>query len=485
MVRKQPENPNKGQPWPPEVKKQYGEAKYEMKIGKVATDIIVQTRQYKLITPLFGGGVEPGENDPDNLIRATEIRGQLRFWWRAIRGWQFGDDLVAMKNCEDQIWGAASNVKGQNEKEKNPEQNKIKKWEAVVQIIIEGTKEGVSIEPFEVVEKDRRGQKVLDAKPKDLRPEYGAFLSYIAFPLKPSQKDLEEAQRKEDVVLKKLQKDITFTLKISFPKESKEDVEAALWAWETFGGVGARTRRGFGALLLEKINGNDLENEKLPPADPDEAKAWIRAKLPNYSEASRKQLPVNVPRVEAAIKMRVLRSFPRPADAWQQLIDQLRKFRQPRVDSRSGHPSQFGKSLWPEATALRRRLHPRQGLGHTPDKFPRAAFGLPIVFHLAHEKPAKTITLQGLKDEQERWASRLILKPVPCRGKQFLALAILLNGSELPEENLALIDDGKPWKTIPTEQTHIKAGELPGLRDVLGNESDILLAFLNYLKKEN
>src|SRR5712692_5047904 len=71
---------------------------------------ITQQREYELITPLFGGGVEPGFADPVTVVRATEIRGQLRFWWRAMRGGNpnFDGELRKMKQVEDLIWGAAS-----------------------------------------------------------------------------------------------------------------------------------------------------------------------------------------------------------------------------------------------------------------------------------------------------------------------------------------------------------------------------------------
>ena len=59
-------------------------------------DLIVQERTYKLITPLYGGGVEAGKTDSVTPIRGTEIRGQLRFWWRAMRGGQFNGDLQTM-----------------------------------------------------------------------------------------------------------------------------------------------------------------------------------------------------------------------------------------------------------------------------------------------------------------------------------------------------------------------------------------------------
>src|SRR5690348_3068260 len=73
-------------------------------------ELIRQERKYELITPLFGGGVEPGVNDEVTPISGKAIRGQLRFWWRATRGQFGGDDegLRKMKECEDLIWGAAS-----------------------------------------------------------------------------------------------------------------------------------------------------------------------------------------------------------------------------------------------------------------------------------------------------------------------------------------------------------------------------------------
>lgn len=43
-------------------------------------------RRYRcrLLTPLYGGGVTAGEIDRQMPVRATAIRGQLRFWWRLL-----------------------------------------------------------------------------------------------------------------------------------------------------------------------------------------------------------------------------------------------------------------------------------------------------------------------------------------------------------------------------------------------------------------
>nr|WP_235283788.1 MULTISPECIES: type III-B CRISPR module RAMP protein Cmr1 [Thermus] len=64
-------------------------------------------RTYRLLTPLFGGGVEPRLADPVTVVRGTEVRGQLRFWWRAVRGWQAEGDLKRLFDLEAAIFGSA------------------------------------------------------------------------------------------------------------------------------------------------------------------------------------------------------------------------------------------------------------------------------------------------------------------------------------------------------------------------------------------
>lgn len=39
----------------------------------------------ELITPMYGGGVKAGRVDCKMPIRASALRGQLRFWWRLLR----------------------------------------------------------------------------------------------------------------------------------------------------------------------------------------------------------------------------------------------------------------------------------------------------------------------------------------------------------------------------------------------------------------
>ena len=71
----------------------------------VESDFVVAVR-CTLITPMFGGGVRPGEVDCDMPIRASALRGQLRFWWRLLNG--AGRKPTDLFIAESALWGGIS-----------------------------------------------------------------------------------------------------------------------------------------------------------------------------------------------------------------------------------------------------------------------------------------------------------------------------------------------------------------------------------------
>src|SRR5260370_13732341 len=131
IMRKQPGNP------PPQV------------TPKRDDKVITQVREYELITPLFGGGVTPNEADPVTPIRGTEIRGHLRFWWRAWCGGkaEFNGDLTKMKKAEGELWGTAAKKTAKTTKEDKAQQE----IHQPVQISIEAINSGTGIKPFIIV----------------------------------------------------------------------------------------------------------------------------------------------------------------------------------------------------------------------------------------------------------------------------------------------------------------------------------------------
>ena len=54
-------------------------------VRALRTDIAeTVTVRCRLITPMYGGGVRPGEVDTEMPIRASAVRGQQSFWWRLL-----------------------------------------------------------------------------------------------------------------------------------------------------------------------------------------------------------------------------------------------------------------------------------------------------------------------------------------------------------------------------------------------------------------
>lgn len=141
------------------------------------------------------------------------------------------------------------------------------------------------------------------------------------------------------------------------------------------------------------------------------------------------------------------------------------------------------RSKWPEAEAIRGITGDRDSkyppLSH-PQKFPRAAFGLPIVFHFRDDigDPDDT-TLQRSDKEKERLASPLILRPFVCKDGKAVGLVLLLEGRQTYPDVLELVNENKqPYSvTIDTKLTPAEAKDIPAL----DGETDVLKAFMEYL----
>lgn len=307
---------------------------------------VVWERTYRLLTPLFGGGVKPKEMDPVTVVRATEVRGQLRFFWRAVRGWQAEGSLDRLRELEARIFGSTERS-------------------SPLVVFLETEEKGQSKDAFV----DQPGKTFPKPQPNVAHP-------YLAFPLQRTSQDPKNYP---------VQVGVVFRLTLRFPKELREEVEAALWAWETFGGIGARTRRGFGAIAREGSS---------PPKE-----AEIRERLRRYSRPT--GWPEGVPHLTPGSLVRVVNL------SWREVAERYQGFRQ----DRTGQGSRPGKNRWPEPDALRSLLVQR-GPQDPLIKFPRGQFGLPIDFQF--DKILPKSTLKGA--EAERLASPLLFRPLAERS---------------------------------------------------------------------
>jgi CRISPR-associated protein Cmr1 len=407
-------------------------------------ETVSQVRKYELITPLFGGGVEPGFADPVTVIRGASIRGQLRFWWRACRAAEY-TSVGEMKANEDKIWGSTKQPSSVII-EVFPDQEKVITPETAFQVVIEDGKRKV-----------KASQKIAP---------------YAAFPLLPDKDEQKQiCWKSEDVLV-----GVGFTLSLRYPQSLQFDVQAATWAWETFGGIGARTRRGFGTLRLLSDGGgtHDL------PADPVRIEQIIGDQLKKYvADGSGGHGVPKLPRRtqsgnSIAIKVTNVRS--NATESWKYLTDRLNNFRQARYGGK------YGLSQWPEANEIRRRTHnPPKIADDAPDgdlvrKFPRAVFGLPIIFHMPHDPGVPDITLRG--GANDRFASPLVLRPLACAGGKAVGLALILEGQPHPPRGLWL--DGFTFDD-PVVDYSLTLNEARRVPPLQGNQN-VLQAFLKILR---
>lgn len=407
---------------------------------------VTQLRHYKLITPLFGGGVDPGEVDEEFPVRGSTVRGQLRFWWRATCGGRFKGDRNAMKAYEDLIWGST-------------------KGASRVAVTVLNAKPGTLFNSV-----NRHGE------PVDVG-HISSVDSYAAFSLRATGNSEAGVVRQH----------VAFDLRLSFQADVADDVRAALWAWETFGGVGARTRRGFGALQFSKVDFLDGNNDGTWSWEygGDEVTSRLAADVARY--VSDQSFPDNVPHLSRdPARYRVARhgSGSDPIATWRALVESLRNFRQSRD---LGRPRP-GRSHWPEPDAIRRitrKTHTLRPPKYTFNKFPRAAFGLPIIFEFKndHERrifePNKT-TLEGTM--HSRLASPLILRPLALVGGTYVGLGIVLEGSG-PERlpgGLTLKDaPGNP--RVYSQLDPAEAAAIQSRHPTYNGNTDMLQAFLDQL----
>lgn len=406
--------------------------------------IVRMTRDYTLITPLFGGGAEKQQADAVTVVRGSEVRAHLRFWWRAVRGGAYGGDLAKMKAREDEIWGAPADTSGRQRQDDAAKP----KPPPTVQLALTVTDRGKKLEVIGRSGKNK-GREVHVGAPDS---PYG----YVAFPLYQTDKN--------SFVLA----GVKFTLTLTCATEHVKEVEAALWGWETFGGIGARTRRGFGAVTCTNV-------AEARPASPQQFGQWLEAALDRYTIKGR--WPKEVPYLDLNLStFRIVGAFDDPTAAWEHLIARLREFRQYRVDKGTGKRSPYGRSVWPEPREIRRLVAlPRKQQGAPAStRFPRAAFGLPIIFQFKDSNPVKQVELN--LSEHDRLASPLILKPLQCANGKSVALAVLLKTPALP-----------PGDHLELDGHHVSAQLSPADAAAitpLDKNQNVLDAFLAWLMKK-
>ena len=403
----------------------------------------------KLVTPMYGGGVKAGIVDTEMPIRATEIRGQLRFWWR-IACCELQLPSQEMFRRESAIFGSIGT--------EIPVSSKI-------EVRVKNVFNPVLEAAFEYQRDTREG------KQGKFRTSPDAARWADGYALFSAQGELGEGNSKivkapNTLAIPSMDSISDFILEIRLDEalsdQQKNEINMALRWWSSFGGLGARTRRGLGAILVMGV-------APVTPAEVIEKKGVIKFIM----------TPGN------------------PIDSWKKSIIKLKDFRQTkgvgRNPSASDSQSPAGRSLWPEADALR-MLSGRSDVKHSKrlvegDIFPRAAFGLPIVFHFKDKSDPDDHILEPANsrdNKRERMASPLILRPY-WDGEVWKPAALLLPGWEkaLTQPLKFKGQNYQPahWPTNIDEGKTLAAKIRPMKNGDHIRAADPLSAFMNFFEK--
>lgn len=362
--------------------------------------------EIRVVTPMFGGSAEAGKINEKYPIRSSSIRGHLRFWWRATKGAQFKNEKELYER-ESEIFGNTNRP------------SSVKIW----------------------VDHDEIKNAVSDL-------QY-LYPSYVLFPFRENKSST------------KYSKDFSFRLHIEYADQSvRTEIEAALWAWINFGGIGTRTRRGCGSLYCEyfSLKESEVHESKL--------EKWFQDNMRKYRIEILEQDQVREWPTLSTITIQENKKDIQYA--WNEVIEAYKSFRRRANKGK-------GRSHWPEADSIRKitgEFETRHkdpitiSLKKNDIAFPRAQFGLPIVFSFKPGKdPYRTELI--LSEKKTRLASPVITKAIAINEKQGYGAIIVLNQPRIKElvlkkqrgKVLKKIYAHQIYTSIPTYKKPEKPGE--------------------------
>lgn len=419
-----------------------------------------ESLQCRLVTPMYGGGVKSAEPDIQQPIRVTAIRGQLRFWWRLLASQKVFElpENVSIRQAEFALWG------GMNDGDESGKASAV--LLRVNKVLFEGKNT-----------KDKNKKSEI-APYTDYAPRMSDILNYVLFPardtdihlLKPEFSwQLEWHIDKNAPVFWRTEKKDSKEKRIEFLDETyqelnKQVIETLRW-WTTFGGLGARTRRGCGAFIVEQSTRPEIVR---PIVEVDIKKAGC-------------QFAITTDNAPNAIK------------AWEIAVKRLRDFRQGAMVGRN---KDKGYSLWKEANAIKSIVKDPRTSNKSP--FARGMFGMPIIFNFIGQDDIDVLGTHRFSlqpENKERMASPLIIKPI-YQNKQWHAVALLLPYKLILKGQLK-IEPKKKGKKTNIKQQKIKEIKSVYIWDDAQTSSysilpiennggeDPLKAFMTYFAKSN
>lgn len=329
----------------------------------------------RLATPMIGGGVESGQPDKEWPIRASAIRGHLRWWWRAVVGFSLSPQ--EMRKQEAELWGWAGRIH-----EDGKQEDLVR--ESSIQIVV--TPEQGS---FGYGRECRSSMRPANCTEHPCQRNNGGCQSIPGYV-----KDVLLQGRDKTSMDVLREGCFALTIKpshLTIDPELLKGVFSSLRAWLLLGGIGARTRRGAGCLSIVQSNLPNIEPNRLN----------LDGRQP-FGDAAR------VPTLRDATMFKGAACDDATA-AWRKAINLWRAFRKgidfrPNLEDGLNPEETQADSGWPDwETSL------SPSTNHDVVSIPKASLGLPYTLYRPDPRCEITYTLG---DTSTRMGSWVITKPV-------------------------------------------------------------------------
>lgn len=373
---------------------------------------------YGVVTPMFCSGSDPGRPE----LRLSSFKGVLRFWWRALAWAEYGADYSVIRTKESGLFGSAES--GQSQVDLRMMQNP-----------------NPSIVPV--------GKQL--CLPGSGNREIGAGARYLGYGVMEAFDSRKRNKRAGQLTRACFQCPFEFTVRMRVRKADQEDLRMlrkALIALGTLGGMGAKSRKGYGSLVLRSVRVDGISQWR-PPQSLDDLKSAIMDLRPSYTGSG---LPGFTAFSDKSRHVLLTAENQQPVEMLDLVGQELVRFRSWGKD---------GKILGSEPSERNFKRDHDLMKGTQRDRHPeRVAFGLP---HNYGKYPDQQVG--PFARDLDRRASPLFLHIHLC-GSDPVAVATMLPARFLPEGKRYISVGRQKVKQMPEDQLYRPIHEfLDRLRD--------------------
>ena len=184
---------------------------------------------YRVVTPLFCAGADPQRAE----LRLPSFKGALRFWWRALAWSRMDGDLGTIRQREYCLFGSAD--RGQS-------------------------RVSMRLEPVHVPEALRKGEVLFISKAG--RSVVGDGARYLGYGVMEAFASKNRGTKAGELTRSCLPSPFEFTVRMRIRDRSRNEqdlkrevvsLENALVCLGTHGGMGAKSRKGYGSLAIRSL----------------------------------------------------------------------------------------------------------------------------------------------------------------------------------------------------------------------------------------